>query len=898
MTLSASHPRAKQRWTVLGALLVILTLLGAMASQAALNTTTIFELDKDAANDTVSTKIGVLNAAVSNATTANTIQVCQDQSGAYSGTVLIDAERMTLGTMSNLSGGGCPTGFTNKRQYNVTRPVAPTVRGAHAKAENVTLLVPSTHAGDDWDDVFGALEGGDDVCETIGAAECTFTADGRSASIFTSSKDYDEIEFWQWRDQSVPDANELDHGFAVKYVDGGGDQNLYFGADRFATEGSKDAGFWFFKSEVLPVAPVGGADGTFTGAHTAPEDTGGDGFCNATGEPGDGFATPNCSPYDENDLGGDVLILTTFTGGGAVTTVRVYEWVGPAGSVGALLERSTSGDCALGNTTSVCATVNNTTIESPWDYSGKNEPALNQIAAGGFLEGGINLTDLGLEGCFSSFMATTRSSPSLTADPKDFILDDFEACDTDLTTTPSNGGGTAALTDTNGNGIVDAQLQTGDDGVDVTDSAVIDVKGTTTWEGTLDFYLCGPINPPVADDPNTEENEEVAGDLCETGGVKIDDDSENEYVVNNGLGTTYVSDVATLTEVGYYCWRGEFLSGTDGVPNATDAKINECFEVLPVQPTLSTQSVSCVEEEVEEETVVTCTDLTDSVPFGEPIYDEANLGGTAYQPGATLHPDYPSIEATMEVEAGGTITFNLYGPLPDAGDFETTEEYEEAFATACATLASGFATAYPNGIGVTVEGDGTYNTFGQPFEPEGPGVYAWKAAYDSADANTLDATHNDDCLDANELVTIEQLQPTMGTEQSFIPNDKATITVDPGAGDLDGSVTFYVWVGDTTCGADTETGDIDLESADGTFGPFDVLVADEGTDPLVGSAESDNDGDTENGGVKSYDDGETFHWIVVFESDNEAHLDVTSGCGNEHSSIDIDNGEVQPAAGG
>ena len=61
-------------------------------------------------------------------------------------------------------------------------------------------------------------------------------------SIFTQSKDYDEISddngataFWQWRNQSVPDADELDDGFAVKYVDGTtGDQHLYFGADRFA----------------------------------------------------------------------------------------------------------------------------------------------------------------------------------------------------------------------------------------------------------------------------------------------------------------------------------------------------------------------------------------------------------------------------------------------------------------------------------------------------------------------------------------------------------------------------------------------------------------------------------------------------------------------------------------
>ena len=156
-------------------------------------------------------------------------------------------------------------------------------------------------------------------------------------SIFTQSKDYDEISgvpaSWKWRDSSVPDADELDHGFAAKYVDADGDQQLYFGAERFATNGTKDAGFWFFHDNVAPVAPVGGGDGTFTGVHTAPVDGGGDGFCNpAEGGTGGPSTTPNCAAYDDNDTGGDVLVLTTFTGGGATTTVRVFEWIGPAGA--------------------------------------------------------------------------------------------------------------------------------------------------------------------------------------------------------------------------------------------------------------------------------------------------------------------------------------------------------------------------------------------------------------------------------------------------------------------------------------------------------------------------------------------------------------------------------------
>ena len=129
--------------------------------------------------------------------------------------------------------------------------------------------------GDDWNQVYDAVTADPDTkCESLGAVECTFVADGRAMSIFTQSKDYDEISgvpaSWKWRDSSVPDADELDHGFAVKYVDSNNDQQLYFGADRFATNGTKDAGFWFFHDTVAPVARLAAATGR-SPACTAPD---------------------------------------------------------------------------------------------------------------------------------------------------------------------------------------------------------------------------------------------------------------------------------------------------------------------------------------------------------------------------------------------------------------------------------------------------------------------------------------------------------------------------------------------------------------------------------------------------------------------------------------------------
>src|SRR5262249_55365780 len=52
-------------------------------------------------------------------------------------------------------------------------------------------------------------------------------------------------------------------------------------------------------------------------------------------------------------------------------------------------------------------------------------------------EEGVDLTALGLQGCFSTFLAETRSSQSPTATLSDFVLGSFPLCS--LSATPFNG---------------------------------------------------------------------------------------------------------------------------------------------------------------------------------------------------------------------------------------------------------------------------------------------------------------------------------------------------------------------------------------------------------------------------------------------------------------------------
>lgn len=786
----------------------------------------VFALDKNATHNLKTPHVGIIKSSITS--TATTMTVCE-----YSGTptltagdiLMIDAEQMTFvsyGATSNQTGGCSFTDPsitpTRTRVYTVTRHANSTTAASHAGDADITQLTSSgALPGNDWDQIYNAVTNNptaDNPCSSAAfqfadgsAVACDWLSDPPGTTIFTGgSSDIADVNTWSCTNQSVPDADEILHAYAAKYSNS--NQYLYFGADRYATNGAKDFGFWFFKN---PISSSGDTisntcpNGAFSGTHSL----------------------------------GDVLVLGTFTQGGAVGSIRVFEWVGTGGDTnGTLQSLGTFGDCVPGAASDKgCNTINNTTIQSPWTYQGKGGAGANVIYSGGFMEGGLDLEALGLTGCFSSFMAETRSSPSLTAALKDFTIGRFEACGSSLTTTPKGWDGTTVSNlsaDSNDNNLVETSIGTGS--VQVKDSADFAVNGTPDFTGTLSFHICGPI----------------ASGTCDSGGVA----AGSQTVTANG---TYTSDPVTLTEIGRYCWRSDFASDTEGVPDASDSTAEsadgtgECFEVLPVTPSLSTTAWSSGD--------ALGSAQTDPVPFGDPVYDKASLSGTATEPGDNGGSDpgqpdntYPSINATNGADADGSITFTLYGP----GD--------------CTTVATGSSGTNPE-TGVTVSGDGDY--FSSGFTPDSPGDFHWVASYSgSTSGNTGGTDHNTDCTDTDEDVTVQQLQPTMDTNQSFDPKDSATVSVDGGAGDLDGNVVFNLYVNNSTC--------------DGT--------ADYSSDPIAVSATDTGAGTTLTDTV-SWDsghffstDGTTFNWVVEFQSNNTAHKDVTSNC-TENSSIAIANGD-------
>jgi uncharacterized repeat protein (TIGR01451 family) len=251
----------------------------------------------------------------------------------------------------------------------------------------------STTPSHDWDQVY-ADNTANPKTNTAGAVASAFLTDEVTGDdIYTggSTKDTLPVSGWLYKTAKPQDKDEITHAFAAQYIDPTTkDVILYAGLDRFDNSGDSTAGFWFFVNPVGKTAPgnVGGSGTPFSGTHTD----------------------------------GDILLISDFTIGGSTSTIRVFKWQGND-ATGKLVPLN-NGNPINGSTFAI---VNNAPISVPWSYT--NKSGQHQPQAGEFLEEGVNLSGLGLNGCFSSFLAETRSSQSPTATLSDFILGNFNTCD-------------------------------------------------------------------------------------------------------------------------------------------------------------------------------------------------------------------------------------------------------------------------------------------------------------------------------------------------------------------------------------------------------------------------------------------------------------------------------------
>jgi len=250
-----------------------------------------------------------------------------------------------------------------------------------------------------------------DYIEAVFIRDFVPGASGPDISTFTTgSKDTLNITpGWECtRSNNVNDKTDIVNAYATAYIDPGtGDLIVYFAMERYSNEGTGNVGFWFLKDDEVgcPVMATGPKSASFTGNH----------------------------------MDGDTLVVAEFATGGDLDSIIInaYTWSGGAGGfldpspVGGVTGSECIGD---GAGQSLCGVVNKLPILHPagipWHTETKqpgNTPS-NDLEEAEFFEGKINLTELGLVGCFSKYMGVTRSSTSLTATIFDYALGDFNLC--------------------------------------------------------------------------------------------------------------------------------------------------------------------------------------------------------------------------------------------------------------------------------------------------------------------------------------------------------------------------------------------------------------------------------------------------------------------------------------
>ncbi|HEY3162962.1 MAG TPA: DUF11 domain-containing protein [Candidatus Limnocylindrales bacterium] len=369
--------------------------------------------------------------------------------------------------------------------------------------------------GEDWDHVFAGTSSA-----VTTPAFVTDKVNTTADDIFTggSSKDINDTSDWLWTTSKPQAKNDITHAFAAAYTatnaDTAGDTLVYFGLNKYDASGDNFVGFWFLQSQVGPT----------------------------------GTGIPSGSPFSGSHTVGDVLVLADYTNGGGVSTFSVYQWVASGGDVSTHLDTVATGvPCTASPAADVaCATTNLDTENAPWPFTDKSGE--HDFLAGELFEGGINLTALGLDaGCFTSFIAETRSSQSVTATLSDFAGGQFSFCVLPEIATQVKQDGQSL-----------GSLGTIDLGSSVTDTATLTgTKGTVT--GSVEFFTC--FSASAAPD-------------CSTGGT-----SRGTKTLSGGSAT---SNAFTPAAVGYYCYRVEYTpaEGSKYLAASHTNQTTECFRVV------------------------------------------------------------------------------------------------------------------------------------------------------------------------------------------------------------------------------------------------------------------------------------------------------------------------------
>ncbi|MFL5981692.1 MAG: beta strand repeat-containing protein [Gaiellaceae bacterium] len=602
----------------------------------------------------------------------------------------------------NTAGGSVAGNDTAHSLFTVT--TGATTQTVANNPTTVGLGKPFAAASFNRDFRSGASCTSDSALSSASATVCT----NDSSTYATGSKDTLGIGNGGWQcntDNNVNSKIDIANAYTASYftgANGTGDHIIYFGLEKNKNNGTNDVGFWLLQGS----ASCSSAGATnFTGQH-------------------------------QNK---DVLIVSEFTQGGGVSTIKAFQWAAAAsgqfaGDGGCIdsngnpnpgtggcnnLPIGSGADCKTTSSVgahpvdSLCATTNancttaglpcskpwNQTLFTPWLTWDATLGVGNRVVSPDFFEGAIDVTKVFSQGtggaapsCFNTVVPDTRSSASPTATLFDFVANQLGECHTDTTTTPVDAANHANPPASS------IPAAPADADVTVQDKATVAVSGIGSFTGSIAWHICGRTDPSSTQ-------------LCDgtTGNVGVDLGS----TAANANGD-YFSPVVHITAAGRYCFRAEFSSTTVGVPPGSDSTSGECFTIAPRTPTLSTNA-------------------TTAVAVGGALDDTAHLGNTAKKPGtggpAGASPAGSINPATLGGNATGTITFTLYSAV-------TGNHCGTAIAT---------RTLNVNGNGDYKASDGT----GAGSLSPGVGVYYWIASYSGDLPNTT--AKSGACDDANEV---------------------------------------------------------------------------------------------------------------------------------------------------
>lgn len=457
-------------------------------------------------------------------------------------------------------------------------------------------------------------------------------ADPAPMSIYTGGGSKDDLDLngalsgaggWKSKDGSVPDKDNIVNAYAAAY-NVSGDLVVYAGAERFDNSGDAFMGFWFFKSKISV-----NANGSFSGTHTV----------------------------------GDVLVLANFQGGGTTVGIQVLEWNPAQANVNGtlkLLVSDANAKCSASSNPLYCGITNPTqggAGEPPWAYTSKSGTSTFLPAT--FLEVGINISQVLLASgdtsspCFSSFLAETRSSSSVSATLKDFVLGEFAVCGVQITKNCSSGvanvNGTSI--DYSFNGVITNTGFGTLTNVTLTDTPQAATPNPTV--GPFSYYQCTAADTPDFTKPLASASPLAAGaEVCYVSSFNT---------TNNGS-TNSIKVVANTTP-----------------PLTTDATSNVATCPSLTFPTGIVATKACTASLVSNGSMLFVkVDISGTV-CNQGSLALTNVFATDFVGGSSIGVGVPLVSTTLGPKASATECTTFSGSyIPAVADLNTTTQFSDA----------------------------------------------------------------------------------------------------------------------------------------------------------------------------------------------------------------------------